>query len=84
MKDTYETDHVLFIVMELLHGGDLFDRIVEKGRYSEASARLVLKNILSAVAYLHSKDIIHRYIFDHLMISLNEISYRQSLTLIIV
>ena len=32
MKDTYETESVLFIVMELVHGGDLFDRIVEKGR----------------------------------------------------
>lgn len=30
--DSYETDHVLFIVMELVHGGDLFDRIVEKGK----------------------------------------------------
>ena len=33
IKDTYETDHVIFIVMELVRGGDLFDRIVERGRY---------------------------------------------------
>ena len=32
IKDTYETDHVIFIVMELVRGGDLFDRIVERGR----------------------------------------------------
>lgn len=58
--DNFETDHVLFIVMELVTGGDLFDRIVERGRYTETMARLVMEKILSAVSYLHSKDIIHR------------------------
>lgn len=58
--DTFETDNILFIVMELVRGGDLFDRIVERGRYSEDSARAVMKRVLSAVSYLHSKDIIHR------------------------
>jgi serine/threonine protein kinase len=32
IKDTFETDNVIFIVMDLVRGGDLFDRIVEKGR----------------------------------------------------
>lgn len=50
----------MHIVMELLRGGDLFDRIVEKGRYSEASARKIMWKILSAVSYLHSHNIIHR------------------------
>jgi hypothetical protein len=31
IKDTFETDRLIFIVMELVRGGDLFDRIVEKG-----------------------------------------------------
>lgn len=60
VKDAFETDHILFIVTELLRGGDLFDRIVEKGRYSEESAKKVMINILGAVSYLHSNDIIHR------------------------
>ena len=46
--------------MELVRGGDLFDRIVEKGKYTEGEARLVMQKVLSAVKYLHSKDIIHR------------------------
>jgi len=60
IKDTFETDNIIFIVMELVRGGDLFDRIVEKGKYKEDEARLVMQKVLSAVKYLHSKDIIHR------------------------
>lgn len=58
--DTYESEGVLFIVMELVLGGDLFDRVSERGRYSEDDARQVMRSILSAVSYLHSKDIVHR------------------------
>ena len=46
--------------MELVSGGDLFDRIIERGRFSEESARSVMHKILDAVKYLHSNDIIHR------------------------
>ena len=46
--------------MELMRGGDLFERIVERGRYDEATARAVMSKILSAVEYLHIKEIIHR------------------------
>ena len=60
IRDTFETDNIIFIVMELVRGGDLFDRILEKGKYSETSARLVMLKILSAVSYLHSEEIIHR------------------------
>ena len=58
--DTFESDSKLFIVMELIRGGDLFDRIVDKGKYGEASARAVMIKIMSAVQYLHEKKIIHR------------------------
>ena len=60
IRDTFETDNIIFIVMELVRGGDLFDRIVEKGRYTEDEARQVMQKVFSAVLYLHGKDIIHR------------------------
>ncbi len=53
--------------MELVEGGDLFDRIVERGHYSEDTARLVMRNVLSAVEYLHSKNIIHRYFVSYIL-----------------
>ena len=40
--------------------GDLFDRIIERHRYSEAQAKLCMKKILSAIDYLHSRNIVHR------------------------
>ena len=61
--DTFESDTKLFIVMELIRGGDLFDRIVDKGKYDETSARNVMKKIMSAVLYLHERKIIHRFVF---------------------
>ena len=60
IKDTYEVGHWIFIVMEYLRGGDLFDRIYERGRYGEENARVVMTQILHAVEYLHSKNICHR------------------------
>jgi phosphorylase kinase gamma subunit/serine/threonine-protein kinase Chk2/calcium/calmodulin-dependent protein kinase I len=58
--DTFHSEHSIHLVMELLTGGDLFDRIVERGRYSETNARRIMGKILSAVQYLHAKQIIHR------------------------
>ena len=60
IKDTYEIEHWIFIVMEYVRGGDLFDRIIERGHYTEANAKLVMIQILEAVAYLHTRDICHR------------------------
>ena len=41
-------------------GGELFDRIVEKGTYSELDASNLVKQVLEAVGYLHELNIIHR------------------------
>jgi hypothetical protein len=53
----------MYLVMELVRGGDLFDRIVEKQRYTEVEARWAMRRLLSAVYYLHEqKNIVHRYV----------------------
>ena len=41
-------------------GGELFDRIVEKGSYSEKDAADLIKQVLSAVAYMHEEGVVHR------------------------
>jgi len=43
-----------------MKGGELFDKIVLKGNYSEDDASKVIKRVLQAVAYCHSKNILHR------------------------
>ncbi|KAL7539507.1 hypothetical protein ACHAXR_009347 [Thalassiosira sp. AJA248-18] len=51
----------IYLVMELIRGGDLFDRIVERERYTEIQARRLFRRILTAVHYLHEeRDIVHR------------------------
>lgn len=42
IQDAFELGHRLYIVMELVTGGDLFDKIIELGKYSENDARRVL------------------------------------------
>jgi serine/threonine protein kinase len=46
--------------MELVTGGELFDRIVEKGSYTEKDAADLIKQVLSAVAYMHDSGVVHR------------------------
>lgn len=43
-----------------MSGGELFDRIVEKGFYTEKDASKLIQQILDAVRYLHDMGIVHR------------------------
>ncbi|XP_006977992.1 calcium/calmodulin-dependent protein kinase type IV isoform X1 [Peromyscus maniculatus bairdii] len=60
LKEIFETPMEISLVLELVTGGELFDRIVEKGYYSERDAADAVKQILEAVAYLHENGIVHR------------------------
>uniref|UniRef100_A0A1A8QR39 Calcium/calmodulin-dependent protein kinase type IV n=1 Tax=Nothobranchius rachovii TaxID=451742 RepID=A0A1A8QR39_9TELE len=60
LKEIFETDTDITLVLELVTGGELFDRIVERGYYSERDAAHVIKQILEAVAYLHKNGVVHR------------------------
>jgi calcium/calmodulin-dependent protein kinase I len=57
--DFFDEKDCYFIVMELMRGGDLFDRIGKKKTYSEADARDLIVKMLKAVAYCHSRKIAH-------------------------
>lgn len=49
LKDTYEDDQAVHIVMELCEGGELFDRIVARGHYTERAAAGVMRTIVEVV-----------------------------------
>ncbi|XP_066061945.1 calcium/calmodulin-dependent protein kinase type IV-like [Chamaea fasciata] len=60
LKEIFETPSEIALVLELVTGGELFDRIVERGFYSERDAAHVVKQILEAVSYLHENGVVHR------------------------
>lgn len=60
LLEAYESKSSVYLVMELVTGGELFDRIVEKGSYTEKDAADLIKQVLSAVAYMHSEGVVHR------------------------
>lgn len=49
LKDTYEDDSAVHLVMELCEGGELFDRIVARGHYTERAAAAVTRTIVEVV-----------------------------------
>merc|ERR1719187_2522447 len=60
LLEVYEDKTKVYLVMELVTGGELFDRIVEKGSYTEKDAADLIKQVLSAVAYMHDEGVVHR------------------------
>jgi serine/threonine protein kinase len=60
LEDTYETADRIYMVMEMMMGGELFDYVVEKGTLSEEEASVIVRKVTSAVAHMHGLDIIHR------------------------
>ena len=55
LVETYEDKSTVYLVMELVTGGELFDRIVEKGSYTEKDAADLIRQVLDAVDYMHSQ-----------------------------
>lgn len=56
----FENENHIFIVMELLENGELFDKIKQAQHFSESQAKKSIREILEAVNYLHKKKIVHR------------------------
>ncbi|NXY20815.1 KCC1G kinase, partial [Atrichornis clamosus] len=60
LEDIYESTTHFYLVMQLVSGGELFDRILERGVYTEKDASMVIHQVLTAVKYLHENGIVHR------------------------
>ncbi|KAM7018469.1 serine/threonine-protein kinase Chk2 [Tautogolabrus adspersus] len=59
-EDFYQTDDSYYIVLELMEGGELFNRVKSQQQLKEHVAKLYFYQMLKAVQYLHSNGIIHR------------------------
>ncbi|KAK4758172.1 hypothetical protein SAY87_019473 [Trapa incisa] len=60
LKGAYEDKHSVHLVMELCAGGELFDRIISKGHYTERAAASLLRTIVQIVHTCHSMGVMHR------------------------
>ncbi|XP_039836940.1 calcium-dependent protein kinase 15-like isoform X2 [Panicum virgatum] len=60
LRGAYEDRHSVNLVMELCEGGELFDRIITRGHYSERAAAALCREIVSVVHSCHSMGVMHR------------------------
>ncbi|KYQ89677.1 GTP-binding protein [Tieghemostelium lacteum] len=59
LHEVFETEYEILLVLELVTGGELFDKIVEKSSYTEEDASLLVLTLTKVIQFLHSKDIVH-------------------------
>ncbi|BFU25287.1 protein kinase, putative [Entamoeba histolytica HM-1:IMSS-B] len=57
--DVYENNEILYLILEYVEGGELYDRLVQ-GALNERQAACVLYQLVSAITYLHKNNIAHR------------------------
>mmetsp|Transcript_123114 Transcript_123114/g.213576 ORF Transcript_123114/g.213576 Transcript_123114/m.213576 type:complete len:521 (+) Transcript_123114:1-1563(+) len=60
LVDVYESATKLSLVMECMSGGELFDRVLARKKYSEKDAAIAAYQMLLAIQYLHHKKVVHR------------------------
>ncbi|OII72865.1 uncharacterized protein cubi_00837 [Cryptosporidium ubiquitum] len=75
--ESFEDYNSIYLIMELCTGGELFDRLSHVGRFSERVTAHLIKQMLSAISYCHSKGIVHRdlkpenFLFLHSKFNIN-------------
>lgn len=60
IKEVFDSKKHILIVMELVEGGELFERIIKKKIFSEYAASKIIKQLLESISYLHQLGIVHR------------------------
>jgi len=60
LREVFEYPNEVVLVTELVPGGELFDKIVEIGAYSESDAANIVRQVVEGVQYLHENGVAHR------------------------
>jgi len=60
MHEHFDTPSHLYLVLDYVDGGELFDRIVDEGNFTEQDASRITKQMTEAIQYLHDRKIVHR------------------------
>lgn len=60
LKEYFEEGNKVYLITELLTGGELLEAVLKRGNYTEDEARLCFVQVLRGIEYLHSKNVVHR------------------------
>jgi len=60
LYDVFEDDSSITMVLEYINGGELYDQIIDRGSFSEKDAISTVRQLLNALAYMHSNGVAHR------------------------
>ena len=60
LYEIFEDEDNIYLILELMTGGELFDRVVDKEHYSEKEAADTIRPVVDAIKYCHSLGIVHR------------------------
>ncbi|CAH8501523.1 unnamed protein product [Heterobilharzia americana] len=60
LYDLIDENNEIYLVMELAEGGELFDRIIKRGKFYERDAAVIISQILSGIQYMHTIGYVHR------------------------
>ena len=60
LYEFYQDERRYYLVTELCSGGELFDEITNKEKFSEYDAAQIIQQVLSAISFCHAKSIVHR------------------------
>eukprot|EP00940_MAST-03C_sp_MAST-3C-sp2_P000782 g782.t1 len=58
--DVFETGDSIYVLMELMHGGQLFNYVIERNSLTEKEASDIIKQVTEALAYMHENGVLHR------------------------
>jgi calcium-dependent protein kinase len=60
MYEFFEDDKRFYIVTEICKGGELFDEIISRGKFTERDTAILMKQLLMCVNYCHKNNVVHR------------------------
>jgi len=60
LYEVFEDDVHFYLIMDLLKGGELFDEIVKRQKFTEKDAAEIMIQVFSSINYIHKKGFVHR------------------------
>merc|ERR1719238_1420269 len=60
LYESFEDHRNIYLILELCTGGELFDRIIDSGHFTEVQAAIVMQHMFRAIFYMHENHIVHR------------------------